>query len=169
MDIFWSFFFSFIAMAIALLAIYLTMKQIEMSREHNRLSVRPHLTFESCTNNVEGLIMGVMLKNNGIGPAIIKNYKLIWMNKTNVEGHVNINMFIKEQLKNVDDAVWGVLAPETPIAVNQEIWLFKIELDKKNKTNTAHFSKFLKSLNIVIDYESIYGDKIFNETWMKPL
>ena len=55
----------------ALLALRFTDKQTELSRQHNRLSVRPHL---SINYRIESDSFGrcFELANNGTGPAIIK-------------------------------------------------------------------------------------------------
>lgn len=151
------------ATIISVAALYFTYYQIEMSREHYRLSVKPHITFHSYPGNLLNRPMGVFIVNTGIGPAMIKNYKIIWKDQI-VEGKGNVLNFFLEQLGSATNhIVWAIIDPGIGIGVNDEIWLVKI--DEKNKTNenTEILTKFLKSFNVEIKYESMYKNEIFTE------
>ena len=65
---------------LALCALGLTFWQAYISRVHNKLSVRPHLTlfFDNSTGGQE---FHILLNNNGVGPALIRKSTLI------IDGH----------------------------------------------------------------------------------
>lgn len=56
---------------IALAAVVLSAWQASLSREHNRLSVRPYL--DTFTSWVEDGQWSIQVSNDGIGPAVITN------------------------------------------------------------------------------------------------
>lgn len=57
------------AVIVSLCALFLTVYQTIETQNHNELSVKPHLVFEQ--NND-----GIILKNNGLGPAVFKFLKI---------------------------------------------------------------------------------------------
>lgn len=67
------------ALFVSICALLLTINQAVMTRKHNRLTVRPHLT--SFTDNVPHPSFGgislikMSLSNNGIGPAVVKSFQ----------------------------------------------------------------------------------------------
>jgi len=63
------------AMFIALGALVVSFWQGFLTRKHNRLSVRPHLTFERDLGDREDSF-GIHVVNNGLGPAIYSAFTL---------------------------------------------------------------------------------------------
>ncbi|WP_292950193.1 MULTISPECIES: hypothetical protein [unclassified Neptuniibacter] len=66
---------SIIATIIAICAMLSTYLQAKYSREHNKLSVRPHLHLDYAHSN-HNLSLVFNLSNNGLGPAIITSYSM---------------------------------------------------------------------------------------------
>ena len=65
-----------IAIGVAVLALVFTFWQGYSTRRHNRLSLRPHLFFDTIMfENQEG---GLRLTNGGIGPAIADTFH-VWL------------------------------------------------------------------------------------------
>jgi hypothetical protein len=64
------------AVAISLFALALSWWQLEVGREHNRLSVKPLVVI---TPHLEGPggRNGVYLSNQGLGPAVLKSMKVV--------------------------------------------------------------------------------------------
>jgi len=60
---------------LAICAISLTIWQGASNRKHNRLSTRPHLTLTSNTL-VKDVFYSADLKNDGLGPAFIKDISI---------------------------------------------------------------------------------------------
>jgi hypothetical protein len=145
---------------IALCAFALTIWQASVQRQHNRLSVKPYLTTWSHRDD-KGLLK-IDVLNNGIGPALIKVFK-VYVDSHEVNGQdldiirnavqilfanynyeVSYNSFLSEgymmSAKEVRCLVAiNFLGPKYPAA--EEI---------------AHVQKRVK---IYIEYESIYKEK----------
>lgn len=73
------------ALLVAICALFLTISQSRATREHNRLTVKPHLT--SFTERVadperKGVVrVRATLSNNGLGPAIIRNFEPLFADR----------------------------------------------------------------------------------------
>jgi len=135
-------------------------------REHYRLSVKPDLCFDNCEQSIDGLTMGVMLKNSGIGPAIITKYKLKWNEEQEYEGLRDIYIFLNSKLGPQNKFKINYVVPNPPctIAINGEFWLFGLKDEFKTEENTKLFGNFLYSIDIFLEYESMYGEK-FKYSW----
>lgn len=65
-------------MIIALCALALTVYQAWCTRRHNRLAVMPHLDWNRDRRRADdGLTLRFLLKNTGIGPAIIQRWMFV--------------------------------------------------------------------------------------------
>ncbi|OSI15912.1 hypothetical protein BWD09_07920 [Neisseria dentiae] len=64
-----TFWFSLLSLVVSALTLIYLIKQVDLSREHNRNSVKPYLNFYAIAvgNNKDGLY----LSNEGLGPALI--------------------------------------------------------------------------------------------------
>lgn len=63
---------------VAICALGLTLYQAYLFRQHNRLTVRPHLVSFSCRNKRPGQrVLVYSLLNNGVGPAFIKSFRIL--------------------------------------------------------------------------------------------
>ncbi len=76
----WEAIAGFSSAVIAICALGLTIWQARIARQYNKLSVRPHLTTWIHFNKTNHVYV-VDLLNNGIGPAFIKDFKLL------IDGH----------------------------------------------------------------------------------
>lgn len=59
------------AVAVAVIALATTIWQGAVTRQHNKLSVKPHLVIDHV--QYDGVTDKLILRNNGLGPAIIVN------------------------------------------------------------------------------------------------
>jgi len=150
----------------SIIGLRFTNKQIEMSRKHNYLSVKPYVKFIGYYAQSGSEPIGLSIKNNGLGPAIIKKINYIWEN-TPVQGQSNLRKIWNEHFKKEDSLVFTNIEPEATIGANEEQWLFKIEGDKKAEGIGKKFLKFAQSLNIEIEYECFYGKTKVKEILQK--
>ena len=126
---------------IALCALAATIWQAAISRKHNKLSVRPVLTLYRL--DIDGVIY---IKNNGSGPAIVKEYE-IWKDGALVN---------EDQLPKLLPHAFE--APDLTIGCSIAIGE-KIELVKSAAyLDNSHIPP-LQALNFRIVYESIYGEQ----------
>jgi len=128
-------------LVIAVCALFATIGQAAITKQHNKLSVRPVLTLHR--REIDGLIE---LKNNGFGPAIIQTYELF-----------------KDGELVPQDAMHGILpvefdAPEVrrgaAIAAGSSLSLITAQICP----NTDHVAP-MESLSFRVVYQSIYGQE----------
>lgn len=145
---------------IALCALGLTLWQGWITRQHNRLSVRPHLTTWSQSDKGNH-IYAVHLLNNGIGPALIKSFQIL------VDGQVMIG----EGVEPIEKAL-KILFPQYQYASNQsylsngymmpakearDLVVVRFLGDKVPKPEEVEHA--WKRGKLVIKYESVYEEK----------
>ncbi len=143
---------------IALIALQANIREGEATRKHNKLSVQPLLT---CAHDFKknGNITYVKfdILNSGTGPAIIKNFI------SEVDGKELTRNDIKEYYKFFDvntqgfkKMLVGFTGPDSIIRVGEQQNLWTFEYDR-----TTHNADFIDRMKLVIEYQSIYRDRVF--------
>jgi hypothetical protein len=148
------------AAIIALVASAGTFWQGYISRKHNMLSVRSHLSFEAMKHPSHPI--NYLLKNTGMGSAIIKKFLLV------IDG-------IEYDVKHTDD-VRNVLS-RLGVDIERHSWLFALPdidsaissgaslqiLEFTDSAGDADFHQILinalPQLGFKIEYECIYGNR----------
>jgi hypothetical protein len=146
---------------IAFCALGLTLWQACVMRRHNKLSVQPYLT--TWVHRDEGpshFILVVDLLNNGVGPALIKTFKVF------VDGHE-----IKGQEDEPMQKALKLLFPQYIYQSNQSFMsdgymmspkesrnLVTIKFTGSNLPKTEEIEHAKNRVNISIRYESIYRE-----------
>lgn len=143
---------------IALCAMAVTVWQGWISREHNKLSVQPHLDIS--LDFVEGQTVNINISNYGIGPALLKGLKC----KVN-EGAWEINK--PTDYNPVFNALNMPLSTmrhslvcfdsSSVIGVNKTENLMSFPGSETNNDLNKKLIKGLSALEITIDYSCIYG------------
>lgn len=144
------------AAIIALASLFVSIWSAVATRKHNRLSVTPHLRVDY--SHKPGEPVRVILSNNGIGTAIIKNFAIYLdgtlltakaagglteaLSKTGITGY-----FFAYTLSS-DDAVSS--------GEHMDLLSFSI---KNNLEEMAKVQASLSRISFRIDYGSMYGDK----------
>ena len=143
---------------IAVTAVIFTYIQIKMSKEHNRLSIKPHLniTLEAVHNRNFCL----RLTNHGIGPAIIKKYTSpLIKEKRNITSREDL-VLILEKINLDKEWINGYsLSEEQGISAGDSILLFNFPLELHTGERKRQFEEGIVKLQFQIEYESIYEDK----------
>lgn len=150
---------------IAVCALYLTLKQLGISRKHNKMSVRPHLITSTESDEKEG-VFKLILKNNGIGPAQFKKVSLFLDDELFV---LNGERKIKDMLSKMFDKHHHYSSSQTDLgdnyvmSPNEEIMLLEFKLiepvsERKNVVD------ILNRADMSIEYESFYGDSFIFDT-----
>jgi hypothetical protein len=144
---------------IALCALGLTVWQAYIARRHNKLSVRPHLTtwiHSDKTNH----IYTVDLLNNGVGPAFIKDFKLL------VDGHAIVGegyepvekalkvLFSKYQYTSCH----AFVGPGYGMAANESRQLMAVQFRGTNLPKPEEVDHAIKRARLLINYSSIYEE-----------
>jgi hypothetical protein len=134
-------------------------KQIEISINHNILSVRPYLTaLTSSTHEC----FSYSIKNDGVGPANVKN----------IDVFCHDSLITPQEFKSKLSSLLGSLAPNSKvkldelinsymIAKDDDVSLIQICFDEQiTKENRHKFNKiFFDFFKFKIQYESIYEEK----------
>ena len=149
---------TYATVVIAVLAFTLSMWQFLALRNHNRLSVKPLLTYETLSVRTDRGF-GIYLLNNGVGPAIVKQFKIfvngdeivaepneIWLEAAK---HLNIN-FTFVQLNSI--------CIDTPVAIGTRYPLLTVDEDIDEEMEKV-FKDALPKINIEVQYESVYRQK----------
>lgn len=144
------------SVVVAFAALALTFWQGKQNFNHNKLIVRPYL----CTmehNSLSGHMLDIKFEliNCGIGPAIIKNFVLLYddveVSRNNLKTYED---FIREKFSDCNDLQWSAYVPGTAMQINEKIELVSFKCDAGKDISVT------KKLNILVDYQSIYLDEI---------
>jgi hypothetical protein len=137
-------------------------------REHNKLSVVPHLTYG--TNLTPGEGPFVSIKSDGLGPARLTGFRVWFDGKPAEEGNSSNSQYVYQELKKVMPYFnWLTLQPGTAILVGEEIKLIEYippnMVTEESRGEIPTFINCLKKLKFEIKYESFYEEAQETEEW----
>ena len=152
---------------IAMCAFVATFWQAHISRKHNKLSVRPHLTlfFDNSTNGEE---FQLTLQNNGVGSALIKKSILI------IDGHEIKGNSLQEKIDSIkmklfptyglNLAYGGIDEKEASeskymMSIGEKITLLKFVFNSAKLPSVTIVDDARNRIKVQIHYESIYKEK----------
>ncbi len=155
------------ALFIAVLALFLTIWQAKISREHNILSVRPHLVIAhpvlakiSSYSLKSNTPLKYILSNEGLGPAKIKQVYLVY-NKKNfpITTIQDLKLALLKAGINFDP-YWGFTIPTKGeyISAGGEEMLLSFPRDSGDKALLQKLLKVLPLISFKVEYESIYEE-----------
>lgn len=145
------------SIAIALSALAVAIWQGILMRRHNRLSLRPHLTFRQMMSEANPQF-SLELLNNGIGPAIIKDFQVLLDGGR--EDHFDAQgwMALLDLVGLKGRAIGAVCDSEEFLAAGQSLQLIKYE-SLPAPMGTRELRQALRRMEVHIEYQSVYGDK----------
>jgi len=156
--------FSFL---IALGALLVSIKSYRLVQKHQILSVKPFLRIrqEFTLRNDDGC--GILLKNSGLGPAIIKKFRVIWGDYE----IKNMNDYVKiPQTEFIHGFAGDYFNTDAIIEKESMKWIFQIPIIQFKSSDDVANKRYLegvkseiaKNLSIEIEYTSLYEDKKFH-------
>lgn len=141
-------------------AVFISLWQIYATRRHNRLSVTPKIDIDLST--VKSRI-GISIKNTGIGPAIIERFSFC------VNGKEMYPFLKKSDFKKVMTEldldvsyyfVFRIRFEGEYIEPGHSYFIIEFPDSETASNNVLEkVSQALKSVKIVINFQSIYGEK----------
>lgn len=145
--------------AIAVIALVVSIWSGIESRQHNRLSVRPALNFD-IEQWLDGTINTIYIKNFGTGPAIVKKFTVyvddqpaqeagakMWDSALNLLGLSGTPVEI----------YW--YDPEDVIGINEATTILKINLaDYARLKDRQTWQQAMSRIKITLEYRSIYDE-----------
>ena len=145
---------------IALCALVLTIWQAIVARKHNKLTVKPYLTTWS-TILAENYFYQVDLINNGVGPALIKSFKVFVDNKELSGTHAgSLDKAFQMLLPSVSyESYNSFLINGYVTAAKDKHELIKIKFSDISAPKFEDVEQAFKRIRLFIEYESIYNEK----------
>lgn len=149
-------FIAFVSAFVAICALGVTIWQRRQNHKHNRLRVRPILT-TTMEHDIETGFVAFHLTNSGVGPAIIKNFVLLFRDKEISRNNWETSDdFLKSKTKGFKDVFIGQYVPGAAMQVGENFLLLSFEYNPGK-----HKIEFIHHLNLLVDYQCIYQDKTF--------
>lgn len=145
------------SIAIALSALAVAIWQGTLMRRHNRLSLRPHLTFRQMLSEANPQF-SLELLNNGIGPAIIKEFQVLLDEERMDHFEAQGWMALLDLIGLKGRAIGASCGPDEFLASGQSLQLIKYE-SQPAPIGTRELRKALRQIEVHIDYQSVYGDR----------
>jgi hypothetical protein len=144
---------------VAVLALGTTIWTLFVTRKHNIQSVRPHLKFERFAIAKEDTSeAGILLKNDGIGPALISSISIEFDGDTINYSRGVIKEKIKLlELKNLYSDGQTIVESGSVVGVNASEYI--IHLIFKGPIHSESIYKKLIRFNMHIHYESFHKEK----------
>ena len=130
------------AVAVSVWQGQISQRQLKLTQEHNRLTVKPYIDITRFTNSTEGTVE-VNISNQGFGPAIIKKFELIF----DGQSYDNWNALLDAAQLNTGIRFLNNYSNGSILASGKEEVLMRIV------TTFDH-----KAITIKIGYESIYEE-----------
>lgn len=154
------------ATIIALCALFFTAYQVYATRRHNKLTFRPHLTTFEHRNKLENKAIQfiITLMNNGLGPALIKKYELFQDSKLlDIKHSKDVEPILKKVLgRNYINQSFTKLGNNYSMPAKEKVNIFEISFSIKDEDEDEinEIEAKLSRFDLVIEYESIYGEKM---------
>ncbi len=151
----------------------LNREQSILNREHNRLSVKPNLTtarFEDVLDTEYAIVIDIM--NNGLGPAIIKDFKVFYGEDKKPLGSGDDSRALQAAIENIlkkelpeecsskkCGITINIFTKIYPFPSGESKTLLGIAIDKS--FDPTPYRALMNKFHFKFEYESMYGEKIF--------
>jgi hypothetical protein len=132
-------------MIVAVSALVVSVWQVQISQQHNRLSVRPYMDFFSGWKSADQ--WQLTLSNEGVGPAIIQEIDYHYQGKTYANWDECLEAAGLRKFRT-NSATFG---KNSPFAVDKTVIFLEL------KRNEEALRQSL-GINVLIKYESVYEE-----------
>jgi len=144
---------------IALAALGVSIWQGYISREHNKLSVRPHLEFILHCKTTEDFRL--ILRNSGLGPALISKISLFVDNKEFVfnDSDTANKFFEKLAPQNAGDFSYYIADQRSAISSDKfiRVFIFNESTAAKNPQLNNYLRNMQSRISAKVEYKCMYG------------
>lgn len=166
------------AVVVALISGAFTAYQAYLSRRHNRLSVKPHITtwldeeekteigFTGKLESTYILCCDVM--NNGIGPAIIRKYTVYFDGKP-IGDNADIKVLEKAIGGIIDAQKWNcqwhvsITGKDYPFPAGERTALLRIKIPMHLQFDKTPYLELMDRFDAIFEYECMYGNKFTHQ------
>ncbi len=141
----------------AVCALSVTVWQGRQNYKHNKMSVRPKLSaFESYDDDGKTRLVAFELINSGFGPAIIKDFILVYDGKeVSKNNRKTYEDFLRGKTKFFTDLNIVSFVPGSSLLMNERCEIFSF------RHTHGQDALFIDKLNLRVNYQSIYEDETF--------
>ena len=151
---------------VSICALFLTISQTILSHRHNRLSVKPNLTsFVHTEQDMDEKAIWritTTLTNNGLGPAIIKSFEVLFDDKPVPQVNPgDIYPMIEREVKLrfiAEDCNFGLLRPGYVMGKGDTVRTAKVTLVRTLDISDDYIHASMHRFHILVRYESAYGE-----------
>lgn len=153
----WETSISLASAVVALCALGVTVWQGNQNYRHNKMSVRPKLTAsENYQDDDKGRTVNFELINAGFGPAIIKDFILVYDGKeVSNNNRKTYEDFLQQLSKEVVFQSLYSFIPDSSLLAGERYELFSFRYKHGQDVS------FIDKLNLRVNYQSIYEDETF--------
>lgn len=162
----WTFLGRYPTEVIAACALGLTLYQAVISRWHNMLSVRPHLTaFTNRHRAANGGILAYRLMNNGLGPAFIRSFQVFLDGKPVADPEGALRDALGELSYNHTITTLG---DDYAMPAGEVRDLLVVTFPLREGETLQTVAQKLDRLDLIVQYASAYRKKGVLDTRPKP-
>lgn len=146
--------------SIALCALIFSIWQAKVARDHNKISVRPHLTTWTNKDHDNGAF-SVYVLNNGIGPALIKKYEIRVDGKImSGDGTAPMENALKHLFSGQPyQSHNAYMAPGFSLGAKESCRVTSFQFLQGFNLNSEQVDHAFNRADLIIEYESFYGEK----------
>lgn len=154
------------AMLVSFLSLIFFIYQTNIMRDQSRLSVKPRLVFSTNVQSNDSIVaFNFVVQNKGLGPAIIKEAKIIHDDKV---FPLDFDFFIDYNFPDLEKFGYLLtttsLSTDNIISVNeiQNLIVFQVPMSNIQKVNTylkLNQGDYLLPWDVQITYESLYEEE----------
>lgn len=155
---------------IALCALCFTIWQGFLTRKHNRISYKPHLTSWSHKELQQG-IFALDVINNGLGPAVIKEFT-ISVDGEAIEGKGS--SLVESAIRKIFagkryTAHYEFMGASYVMGAKDRCRVVVIKFEGTTIPTTNEVEQAIERTRLEINYESFYGDKFYFDSDIEKL
>ena len=158
------------AMLVALFTGIFTAYQVFLTRKHNRLSVKPHVTTWIDEDDADGYyILRCDVMNNGLGPAIIRDYSVFYENQEtgNSQNRKTLEAAIEEKINAQPGIIRKsvtVFGKDFPFPAGEKQTLLEIQIPMTLNFDKSSYKDFVDKFDAKFTYECMYGKTFTHNT-----
>jgi hypothetical protein len=149
---------------VALLALGATVWQGFVTRQHNRLSVRPLLVWHVARGtSVAGAELVFIVKNRGIGPALITdryftvNNQRFVPSKPQTDEVLEVVHSVLGSKYQYDVRQWGLPGKGAALPAQEEVVVARIAFPAMSHEQLSSLMREIKNIRFFLRYECLYG------------
>ncbi len=153
------FYVSFLALIIAFIAVLVSMLQLHISREHNKLTVTPKILLTPYLEGKGGR-NGIYIENSGLGPGVINSFQVT--SPGGVYSGLGTDKWTEIFHKNnIESSCFkhGWPDPDATLKVGESIALIEMSKSAPNECYSIALNLFQRNdILINIGYQSLYNE-----------